>query len=1076
MTIQQDHVDLQQGGDTGQDNVDAVQPVTDGEGATQTVLRRPSENLRGRTEVLRSTTNDLLYYRDSGHMVIEGATGHTITWPGSTTAASTGVIAQVGNLTVRPLLTPASSTKATLSFGVSGTDRVVYTVVASAYATMGMNAVTVEQRDGGVGSAHTCTITDGPVKRILVVFDLANVAHDSAATKVIVDAAVALDTDLAGLITVTSDGLASDTIVVGAETRLEGTADQEAHLLPSGLLDTLTTTQPLAEGDAVGIWYRYVIEPGGAAGDPLDPKGGVFGGRQESNPDRATHTIPLASLFITSTNPNKIPGAVPLCKVVNNELVWFDGSRFVSGATGPMGTTSGLYIDDANFNGVKTNVGNGGISTPLAPASVQEAFDRVDDLLGNLRAFTYVCTDGTASTGGDFNGATAVQDAITTLGGAGGSICVRRGTYNLAVGTYVIPSNVTLYGENETNVIFDTATVVQLADNVHVYNIGFNVNIVEVPTTSSNGYMVGCTNTGAFYLEGTNWTYLNLESTDTNGPSFRVYGTGQNISQIRSLLRVELEGTSNRFDTVTVGNGSGDTTSSSIICRGTHNYYQGLRAEARNANLSTAGYAVIHLEGTQHIFDGITTDQTSGSIGTLRAGLRIQGLTDSKITNAQITMGAGYALSIRMGGVPNTGVVFTNSKFSHNNVVTADYLVQVIAGHEDNHGVSFEDTVFDSNETLAVNRYLMNLRYSATSRQTWNFTRCRFIGSSQNGPAGSWADSTFNDCTFQIKNPMSGGVRQLGGTNTGQTEQIWVFTASPAGTYSRVYNCTFDMMDSEVAVSGSGQPDIGVPLILYLANASEMYSSRIINMNNHVNSSGTISGLVYVAGGILDGLYIYFTNTAAIQAGAAALECLCNTILGHISRVAMVGNVPVTANFISIAVPTTVHVRDINFSNSTGQLINGLGGSPSLIDCTFTRCLVGSSTAGIANTTGMKLLESGRTRYRDCTWFLEGTSNMIEVADAVSLNLLFDGCTWIQNNAVAAAGNEVFSAVGPGSTVGYSRFTGCMWQSTQNGVGTRAFSVGVNFLNTVGAGNIYLWDGGAGTEGLPPFFASINSW
>jgi hypothetical protein len=48
-------VDFKQGGDTGEDNVNSIQPISNGEPVNQVTLRRPDENLRKRTEVLKSS-------------------------------------------------------------------------------------------------------------------------------------------------------------------------------------------------------------------------------------------------------------------------------------------------------------------------------------------------------------------------------------------------------------------------------------------------------------------------------------------------------------------------------------------------------------------------------------------------------------------------------------------------------------------------------------------------------------------------------------------------------------------------------------------------------------------------------------------------------------------------------------------------------------------------------------------------------------------------------------------------------------------------------------------------------------
>jgi hypothetical protein len=156
MTKQAYSVDLRQGGDTGVNTSAAIQPILNGEPATSTNFQRPSENLRGRTEVMRQAHRDHYYARDfAANMVIEGATGHTIAWAGSTTFGGTGIVTQAGNLTIRPLLTPRVSTKGTLTIGVLAVNEVKYAVTATGYAARGQDEITIEHRNVAA-AALTC--------------------------------------------------------------------------------------------------------------------------------------------------------------------------------------------------------------------------------------------------------------------------------------------------------------------------------------------------------------------------------------------------------------------------------------------------------------------------------------------------------------------------------------------------------------------------------------------------------------------------------------------------------------------------------------------------------------------------------------------------------------------------------------------------------------------------------------------------------------------------------------------------------------------------------------------------------
>lgn len=524
MTEQKEFVDFNIGlGDTGQDNISAIQPVANGEGAIQTVFRRPAENLRERTETLRDTVGELLYYRDYSHLMIE-YTGGTITWNGAAPGAPPlgQITITAGSFTLAPMLAPYQAKKGTLSVGTPASNQVIYTVAAAAYATHGMNAVTIKHLHSAAAAVVSVSISDGPVKRIVVTFNSGNTSHDAAAVQSALAIAIAADTALAGRLTITTNAAPSVAIAAVAETRLDTTADDEKHVVLGADVQALTVATPLQPGMGIGIWYKYVIEP---AGFGADPKGGLAGGRAESSGNRGTSAIPAAALFITSSNPEKIPGAIPLCRVgYNGQLIWYDGTRlqpgesftfasptsvastalsaFVASLAAVTGGSlvgyngSGFWADGVTavtaatmegaideivsdiaavtatspgairvgvdaptiFTGPLTATGGGG-ALP-ANTTVRAALDQLDAAVISRRALTAVCSDGTTSVGGDVNSA-ALFAGINTLAIGSGRYFVRRGTYTNAVIPTTV-SGLSLAGEHH-------ALVTLVASATHVF-------------------------------------------------------------------------------------------------------------------------------------------------------------------------------------------------------------------------------------------------------------------------------------------------------------------------------------------------------------------------------------------------------------------------------------------------------------------------------------------------------------------------------------------------------------------------------------------------------------------------------
>lgn len=430
--LQKTYVDYRNLGDNGTDTTGAIQPILDGEPASATVFGRPNENMRSRTEIARDVFDDLLYYRDRCYRyLLEVQSPGLLTWG----VGGVGRVQNTGDLTIRPFITTRTNLKGQLTVGTAGVNQMLYTVQAAAYATQGMNAITFEHRNVPGTVTPTVTITPGPIYRVLVVFDSTNGAHLPAAVVPIVNAAFTANAVLNTRIVASNNGNAS-VISAVVETPIDirthaagttglATSDVEAHVLVSGALNTFTTTNPLTEGDLLAIRYDYLIEPGSAADDP---KGGVPGGRAESNVARGNADV-SANLFIAQSRPEWLPGCIPLCKVVNGNLHWVDGTVLGAATSGSPGAALGTFVNSSVFSGLPTLIINGGIDNSGTLDTVQEALVSVNERLGQHRYATFCVTDGTNSTGGVYNAANALLIAISGCTN-GGKIFVRRGAYS----------------------------------------------------------------------------------------------------------------------------------------------------------------------------------------------------------------------------------------------------------------------------------------------------------------------------------------------------------------------------------------------------------------------------------------------------------------------------------------------------------------------------------------------------------------------------------------------------------------------------------------------------------------------
>lgn len=518
MTTQKTYVDYKNLGDTGTATAASIQPIVDGEAAVAATFGRPAENLRSRTEIARDTFGDLLYYRDrTSRYLIELGAGGSLVWEAG--GVGTGIANNTTQLILRPFVTPRTNQKGVLHVGTNGVNRVSYTVAATAYATDGMNEITVEHRSVTGTVTPTVTISSGPVYRILVIFDSAVATHNSATVTGLVNTAIAGVAALTGKISAINNGATGTAIATLAETSIDtrthaagtagnATADVEAHTLAANALSTFTTSNPLTEGDLLAIRYDYVIEP--SAGDSNDPKGGVRGGRAESNQSRSNSDV-AANLFIAQAHPEWLPGCIPLCKVVNGSLHWVDGTVLATGSSGMPGSSLSSYVNSSAWAGSPTLVVGGGISNSPTTDTPQEALDSVNQRLGQLRSVTWTVSDNTLSTGGHYNGATQVDAAIAATQSAsmyGGVVYLRRGNYtNVFANGSMTVNGLTLRGETydvtltlgATNTYANTLPVVMenvalqrsaayvltLAGDVRMQNVRANPGMLKLGTTST---------------------------------------------------------------------------------------------------------------------------------------------------------------------------------------------------------------------------------------------------------------------------------------------------------------------------------------------------------------------------------------------------------------------------------------------------------------------------------------------------------------------------------------------------------------------------------------------------------------
>jgi len=370
------NINFEHAGDTGErDDIEAIEPYNDGEPAGETVLRRPPENLRYRTEALRTAGEDGKYLQDSdmrwlisGGSDVGAATGSlmpTVTWD-----RTAGSFTISNNIVVQPMSTPAADAKASkaYTFGVAPTD-VVFTFTSLLFAYEGANQrrIVWEAKPSAEISGGVCeAVVSGDPEHILTItvkdtWDTQAQDVDNALTAIAADlATMGISYTMVGIVSVNISALPTD-----ADFTLNSTWERELHYItPAQIVDFFTApANALNDGDTLSIWYDWLY----------DDVSGNNGGRRQSS----TSTIDIGTgfppnthvtsgqMFKTTAEAEKIPLSIPLCKRVGDDLLFIDGtvvkgdSVHAEGYTNLPFTTNG-YITDAAL----TSWVSGGYLTP----------------------------------------------------------------------------------------------------------------------------------------------------------------------------------------------------------------------------------------------------------------------------------------------------------------------------------------------------------------------------------------------------------------------------------------------------------------------------------------------------------------------------------------------------------------------------------------------------------------------------------------------------------------------------------------------------------------------------------------
>ena len=309
--------------DANQDAEADIQPWADGQAVKATVvtdaLRRPDDNLRKRTEMLRGVLDDHSYLLDADrHIFLKGS---TVAWN-----ATTGIPLFTGDLYIIPALTVGEPTVNVPPVGIArGTadlldpsNTPILQLLSTLYSYEGGDRWNVEVRSGLALSV----VVTGFTVLITVV--------DSSTTQ------LALLTAIQSAITAGSLEFSVSTLAgysVGAYVKstqakqyFAGNWDSEAHVVTAAGLGSFfgTPANALQSGDSLCIRYDVVNETASP------------GGRRQSLPE-LTDTNADALLFNSRIHPEYLHNSIPICKVISGQLHFINGNHISHGTTGYVG-------------------------------------------------------------------------------------------------------------------------------------------------------------------------------------------------------------------------------------------------------------------------------------------------------------------------------------------------------------------------------------------------------------------------------------------------------------------------------------------------------------------------------------------------------------------------------------------------------------------------------------------------------------------------------------------------------------------------------------------------------------------
>ena len=305
----------------------SIKKYAAGERVRAVVFNRPLENLRKRTETLRTEVSAQKYLQDSDiKWIITGGdasaavTGNSqpkVVWtPGTSKFTITN------DIVIQPIAGPKTDKLGSITYSKNVSPNIWSITLSNStrrYFGGHQTAVHWVEVDPSVLTPDRAkvevTYDPYPTLVITICNDGTTLVGDIATELVGVGSGFAYSTSGAGIVNLADikvDGSINPDYVFAT------TYEREFHrITPALLASFFATPETITSGDTLCISYEWLVNPDGF----------TLTGRRQATTSSGTATLSVpGQLFLADAHPDRLPLAIPICKRVGDDLIFIDGT------------------------------------------------------------------------------------------------------------------------------------------------------------------------------------------------------------------------------------------------------------------------------------------------------------------------------------------------------------------------------------------------------------------------------------------------------------------------------------------------------------------------------------------------------------------------------------------------------------------------------------------------------------------------------------------------------------------------------------------------------------------------------